>query len=87
MIAPTRGLSPDRSLLAVGAQVALDLRDPTTVSQAWARLQSRRQEGGNTPISFGWFVLALDLLHALGLVDLRGDLLVLGRSDAAAADR
>ncbi|WP_322751963.1 MULTISPECIES: ABC-three component system middle component 6 [unclassified Frankia] len=87
MIAPTRGLPPDRSLLAVGAQITLELQEPTTVSQTWSRLQTRRQKDNSTPVSFGWFVLALDMLHALGVVDLRGDLLVLGRSDAAAPDR
>jgi hypothetical protein len=97
VITPTKGIAPDRALLAVGAQIAMELDTPATVSQAWARLTARRARlRHHAPVSFGWFVLALDVLHALGVVELRDDLLVLTRSggdgsggedDAAAAER
>ncbi|MGW3242358.1 ABC-three component system middle component 6 [Streptomyces sp. NPDC001070] len=77
MLTPTKGIAPDRSLLAVGAQILQELDGPLTVSQAWARLKTRRAElGHRSPISFSWFVLALDVLHALGAVELRDELLM-----------
>lgn len=86
MLTPTKELAPDRSLLAVGAQIAQVLSEPLTVSQAWYRLREwRAGRGYRAPVSFGWFVLALDVLYALGVVDLRENLLVLGRADAPAA--
>lgn len=84
MITPTKGVAPDRALLAVGAQVVMQLERPLTVSQAWSRLREWRRDNGHpAPLSFGWFVLALDVLHALGVVELRDDLLTVGRVDAA----
>ena len=84
MLTPTKGIAPDRALLAVGAQIALQLDQPLTVSQAWARVRAWRKENGHpAPISFGWFVLALDTLFALDRVELRDDLLTLTRRDRA----
>jgi hypothetical protein len=86
VITPTKGIAPDRALLAVGAQVVIQLDRPLTVSQTWARLREWRREHDHTaPLSFGWFVLALDVLNALGVVELRDDLLTVRRADAAPA--
>lgn len=88
MIAPTKGIAPDRALLAVGAQIAMQLDRPLTVSQTWSRLREWRQENGHSaPLSFGWFVLALDILHALGAIDLNNDLLTRRTAHAASAER
>ncbi|MFD7963002.1 ABC-three component system middle component 6 [Streptomyces zaomyceticus] len=88
MITPTKGISPDRCLLAVGAQILLQLEEPRTVSQAWARLKSWRLENKHfSPVSFEWFVLALDMLYGLGVVELHQDLLVARRVHAASAQR
>lgn len=88
MITPTKGIAPDRCLLAVGAQILLQLDEPRSVSQAWARLRTwRTQHGHPAPVSFGWFVLALDVLFSMGAIDLRRDLLVARSSHAAAVDR
>ncbi|MGF0315085.1 ABC-three component system middle component 6 [Nocardia fluminea] len=84
MITPTKGIAPDRALLAVGAQIAMQLDQPLTVSQAWSRVRTWRGENNHpAPISFGWFALALDMLFSLGLVDLHHDLLVRRPADAA----
>lgn len=88
MIVPTKGIAPQRALLAVGAQLILaTAREPVTVSQAWARLRQWRTDHQHTaPVPFWWFVLALDTLRALELVELREDTGVLvfqERSDAA----
>lgn len=88
MIVPTKGITPQRSLLAVGAQILQTLDRPTTVSQAWATLrQWRHAHGHHAPVPFWWFVLALDALFALGVVDLENELLVARRVDAAATQR
>lgn len=77
MLTPTKGIAPDRALLAVGAQILQGLDSPLTVSQAWARLKAHRKKlGHRSPVSFEWFVLALDVLHALGAVELHDDLLM-----------
>lgn len=81
MLTPTKGIAPDRALLAVGAQIALQLDRPLTVSQTWTRVcEWRKANGHPAPLSFGWFVLALDVLKALGRVELREDLLALNRT-------
>lgn len=86
MIAPTKGIAPQRALLTVGAQVLLSSKHQTlTVTQAWRRLQKWRAEHGhNAPVPFWWFVLALDVLYALGTVELRDDLLVFREVSGAA---
>jgi hypothetical protein len=82
MLLPTKGIAPDRALLAVSAQIALQLSQPLTVSQAWARVCAWRRENGHpAPISFGWFALALDVLFTLGKVEFRDDLPTLTRQD------
>ncbi|RAY13788.1 hypothetical protein DPM19_19240 [Actinomadura craniellae] len=86
MITPTKGITPDRALLAVGAQIILQLDRPLTVSQTWARLRTWRQVNGHpAPLSFGWFVLALDVLYALGALELNDDLLTVVRTGHAAS--
>jgi hypothetical protein len=88
MILPTKEIPPDRSLMAVGAQIAQVLQEPLTVSQTWVRLREWRDRHAHAaPVSFGWFVLALDMLYALGVVELRENLLTVRRVDAAAAWR
>lgn len=80
MITPTKGITPDRALLSVGAQIVQQLEQPATVSQTWKRLCDWRiEEGHRAPVSFGWFVLALDVLHALGVVEFRNDFLTVRR--------
>ncbi|WP_233570951.1 ABC-three component system middle component 6 [Nocardiopsis sp. Huas11] len=75
---PTKGIAPQRALLTVGAQILMSSeRQSVTVTQAWRRLQKwRADHAHNAPVPFWWFVLALDVLYALGTVELRDDLLV-----------
>ena len=88
MITPTKGIAPDRCLLAVGAQITMVLDTPMTVTQAWSRFRAQRTRlGHHSPVSFEWFVLGLDVLYSLGAVELRDDLVTRRRSDAALSDR
>ena len=70
MILPTKGISEERALLVVGAEVLRLLDEPLTVSAIWDCLQKNRERGRREPIRYDWFVLALDLLHCLGAVAL-----------------
>jgi hypothetical protein len=77
VITPTKGVRPERSLLYLGGQILSDLEEPSTVSGAWEALARRREhEGQGAAITFDWFVLALDLLRALGIIQLRDGLIV-----------
>ena len=73
MILPTKHLNEERSILRVGAEILLLLSTETTISRLWADFQKyRRDELGIKPVTFDWFILALDLLfilHAIGFSD------------------
>lgn len=86
MITPTKGIAPQRALLTVGAQILLASKhQPLTVTQAWRRLQEWRvRNNHHAPVPFWWFVLALDVLYALGTVDLRDGVLVFREAPNAA---
>lgn len=81
MILPTKHLPQERALLTVGAVLLAHLERPLTVSALWQRVSTAVLPAP----TFDWFVLALDLLHALGAVELRDGLLVRGTSQTAAA--
>ncbi len=69
MILPTKRLSQDRSLLYVGAQILRLVDEPKTVSRLWQDLQTiRSTESDLAPLTYDWFVLALDLLFAINAV-------------------
>lgn len=76
MILPTKHIRPERALLMIGAEILAALRRPMTVSRAWDEV--RRQQGEATepaPITYDWFVLALDLLFAVKAVEFEDGLL------------
>jgi hypothetical protein len=80
MILPSKHLPQERALLTVGATLLAGLERPMTISALW---QSVQEEGASS-LSFDWFVLALDLLHILGTVQLREGLLVRASAGKAA---
>jgi hypothetical protein len=72
MILPTKYLSHDRALISVGGEILTNLEEPRAVSALWECVrdaQSHRLEA--VPISFDWFILALNLLYAISAVDYR----------------
>lgn len=76
MVLPTKRISADRSLLAIGATVLSLLETPNTVSGVWTDIQRVRAKRENQALlTYDWFVLALDLLFSLGVVDYREGLL------------
>lgn len=71
MLLPTKGVTADRALVFVGAEILRELDRPTTVSALWTAVQSNRRELPQAgSLTYDWFVLALDWLYAVGAVHL-----------------
>ena len=76
MILPTKHLSAEKSLLGVGALALRCLDEPGTVSRLWeVTAQAVEQDRALGTLTFDWFVLALDMLFAIGAVEMRDGLL------------
>ncbi|WP_067827268.1 ABC-three component system middle component 6 [Actinomadura kijaniata] len=72
MLLPSKTLPADQALVAVAAQILLQLDRPRSVSATWDRLLEWRSARGMDPTPpFWWFSLALDLLYAIGAVEHR----------------
>lgn len=80
MILPSKHLPQDRALLTVGAHVLTFLAHPKTVSALWEELNRHDAGLAVTPrrITYDWFLLALDLLYALGAIKLESGLVTRG---------
>lgn len=73
MILPTKKLRPENSLIYIGGTLLSLLDDEKTVSRLWEEFRHERTKKlgiDGCDIPFDWFVLALDLLHLLGAVNL-----------------
>ena len=70
MILPTKRLSERRALLSLGGDIIRSLDKPKTASKLWEDVRRSRSETG--PITFDWFVLALDMLYALAAIEFKG---------------
>lgn len=70
MILPTKHISPENSLLGVGAVVLLNLRREQTTSRLWERVRSMPNIG-----NYERFVLALDLLYAFDAISVEDGLI------------
>lgn len=71
MILPTKRISPDRSLVAIGADALRLLKTGDhTVSQLWTELQRlRTSRRSKAIVTYDWFVLSLDLLFAAQAIE------------------
>jgi len=71
MILPTKHIRGDRALIGVGGELLRLLKQPMTVSRLWDEVRAARAAyAPSSPISYEWFVLALDLLFVMGAVKL-----------------
>jgi hypothetical protein len=69
MILPTKHIRGDRALIGVGGEILQLLEKPMTVSGLWDEVREvRGAYAPSSPISYEWFVLALDLLFIIGAV-------------------
>jgi len=66
---PTKGISAERALLTIGAEILSTLETPAGVSAAWERYRATHADGDRELITFDWFALALSALFSLGLID------------------
>lgn len=70
MILPSKHLRQDRALLGIGAELLGMLSEPITVSRLWNDFDARRQmHADGALVTYDWFILALDLLFLVGVVD------------------
>jgi len=77
MILPSKHLTQDRALLTVGGRVLTFLSQAKTVSALWEELNKYEElvsPGMPRRITYDWFLLALDLLYALGAIELHSGL-------------
>jgi len=71
MILPTKRVEEDRALLTLGAEILDKLREPKTVSRLWDEVKrGKENERDSSLVTYDWFILSLDLLYALGTIDL-----------------
>ncbi|MFM6368834.1 MAG: ABC-three component system middle component 6 [Dolichospermum sp.] len=70
MILPTKHISTSHSLLGVGARILEQLYQPRTVSSLWSAVRDMPEVA-----TFERFVLTLDLLCAIGAIDMEMGLL------------
>jgi hypothetical protein len=69
-ILPTKHISINRSLLGVGAKIIEQLQYPRTVSSLWSAVSTMPEVA-----TFERFVLTLDLLYAIGAIEIDSGLL------------
>lgn len=69
MILPSRSVREEQSLLGIGAVALGHLERPQTVTGLWEKMRD-----GNAVLTYGRFVLALDMLYILGAVSLSRDM-------------
>jgi hypothetical protein len=74
MIAPTKHISIESSLIGVGAAILRILTEGTTITALWEKARSDPTIG-----SFHRLVLALDLLYTLGAIEMRGGVITRAR--------
>ena len=76
MILPTKHIPTERALLGVGANILRVLDEPATTGGLWDEFRGRRAEDPTVPVlDYRWFVLALDLLYTIGVVELERGLI------------
>lgn len=69
MIVPTKGVNSKRALITVGGEIVDALEQPMTVSSLWNVIRDKHDQSADTKIGFDWYVLTLDMLFSLGVVD------------------
>jgi hypothetical protein len=70
LILPTKHISTSYSLLGVGAKILEQLYSPRTVSSLWSAVATMPEVA-----TFERFVLTLDLLYAIGAIEMDTGLL------------
>ncbi|MCY4259594.1 MAG: hypothetical protein OXC91_04950 [Rhodobacteraceae bacterium] len=70
MILPTKHIRTERAIIGIGGELLALMDEPMTVSRLWNEVRARRTVATPaTPIDYDWFVLALDFLFLIGVVE------------------
>lgn len=69
MILPTKNLDQNRALIEIGAELISLLKSPKTISNLWDSYKLLRKNRRKPNITFDWFVLALDFLYIMAVID------------------
>lgn len=83
MFLPTADIAPDRCIATTSAMALKQLDEsPMSVSALWNHILAERNRAGfSSPMTFEWYVLSLDALYALGLIERQGSILVRVREE------
>jgi hypothetical protein len=71
MILPDKNITLSNSLIGLGSKIIIELCTPQTVSSLWEKVRKRYLEIK----TFERFVLTLDLLYAIGLIELENGII------------
>ncbi len=71
MILPDKNITLSNSLIGVGSKIIIELSTPQTVSSLWEKVRKKYLEIR----TFERFVLTLDLLYAMGLIELENGII------------
>jgi hypothetical protein len=77
VLTPTKNLHEDKTIIKIGARVLSILTSPSSLSSIWeSYLQVQKQDSNNILcIQFDTFILALDFLYMIGVIEYQDDLL------------
>lgn len=70
MIMPTKHISINKSLIGVGGLILSHLKRPNTISNLWNTLRKHPDV-----VTFERFILTIDMLYAIGAVEMVDGLL------------
>jgi len=71
MILPDKNITLSNSLIGLGSRIIIELNTPQTVSSLWEKVRRKCSEIR----TFERFVLSLDLLYAMGLIELENGII------------
>lgn len=71
MILPDKNITLSNSLIGLGSKIIIELNTPQTVSSLWEKVRKKYLEIR----TFERFVLSLDLLYAMGLIELENGII------------
>ena len=80
MILPDKNILLSHSLLGLGSIVITELRVPQTVSSLWEKARDHEEIK-----SFEKFILTLDLLYTLGLIEFEGGIIRMRKNDKSSS--
>lgn len=73
MLLPTKHISEQHALVSIGAIVISHLiKEDVQIQKLWDSVRKEKNFAG-TPLSFEWFVLALDFLFMVSIIDVSDD--------------